>query len=71
MSILQSAGIQHVIEDEKGTDEISEFLCLDHNYKNLLLVKKVIKALEELSHNEVLRVRAGVGSNENTIPDEE
>lgn len=64
---------QEEIEEisEEWMENISEFLWLDSNYKHLLLIKKVIKTLEELSHNEVLRIRAGVGSNENTIPEEE
>jgi hypothetical protein len=41
------------------------------NYKQYLLIKKIIKALEELSHNDVLRIRAGVATGEDTQNDEE
>lgn len=41
------------------------------NYKQYLLIKKVIKALEELSHNDVLRIRAGVAPSEETLQEEE
>ena len=35
-------------------------MALDPNYVSLLLVKKVIKVLKELSHNEELRAKAGL-----------
>ena len=43
-----------------------EVLCLDSNYKHLLLIKKIIKWLEELSHNESLRAKAGLMKSEDT-----
>lgn len=45
--------------DNEVQEELSNLLCLDHNYKNLLLIKKIIKILEELSHNTELREKAG------------
>mmetsp|Transcript_17688 Transcript_17688/g.20444 ORF Transcript_17688/g.20444 Transcript_17688/m.20444 type:complete len:179 (-) Transcript_17688:44-580(-) len=67
-AFLKLLNIQNFSEKEE--ENMCIFLCLDSNYKNLLLVKKIIKALEELSHNEVLRIRAGVSKGEETIPEE-
>ncbi len=53
-------------------DELTEHLCLDLNYKQLFLVKKVIKILEELSHNEEMRDLAGMTLDiEGPIPNED
>ena len=57
-------------EWEKIYNNIWEFLWLDINYKHLLLVKKIIKWLEELSHNEGLRVKAGVSQLSEVAPDD-
>lgn len=58
--------------NEAIIEELTSYLCLDQNFKELLLVKKVIKMLEELSHNEELRDRAGMTLDiEDTIPNED
>ncbi|CAI2367351.1 unnamed protein product [Moneuplotes crassus] len=51
MDLLRANEVSEFLQDETCIKNISEFLCLDHNYTNLLMIKKVIKALEELSHN--------------------
>lgn len=45
-----------VLINESTITELTPLLALDTNYQALLLIKKVIKSLEELSHNEALRV---------------
>ena len=58
--------------DECGEifNNIWDFLCLDINYKHLLLVAKIIKWLEELSHNDVLRIRAGIAQSNEEVPED-
>lgn len=43
---LKLAGVRKTI---KEVDNLNKFLCLDQKYTNLLQVKKVVKALEEVA----------------------
>lgn len=57
--MLEKASISKYLTNNVE-EELSDYLCLDINYKSLLLIKKIIKILEELSHNEDLRDKAGM-----------
>jgi hypothetical protein len=43
---MKLAGVRKTI---KEVDNLNKFLCLDSKYTNLLQVKKVVKALEEVA----------------------
>jgi len=46
---LKLAGIRKTV---KEIDNLNKFLCLDTKYTNLMQVKKVVKALEEVAQGE-------------------
>ena len=62
---------EHKIFDEIGAgvrDSLQAFLCIDQNYTHLLLVKKIIRSLEEISQNDELKERAGIDPSQQFIP---
>jgi hypothetical protein len=46
---LKLAGIR---KNLKEVENLNKFLCLDNKYTNLMQVKKVVKALEEVAQGE-------------------
>ena len=50
-SILQKRGVR---KRDTELENLKKFLALDANYPNLLMFKKVIKALDEMAKNEEL-----------------
>lgn len=46
---LKIAGIRKTV---KEVDNLNKFLCLDQKFPNLMQVKRVIKALEEVAQGE-------------------
>ena len=63
-------------EQEKIKENIKEFLCLDPQYKDLLMMKKINRAWKEITENEELKKKArqyesSVGDEEYTVEEGE